>query len=96
MTLSTTQFTISDNTFSADDSELSRGGSIQYLIQAYPDSIDLGFDMVSIKTGHVSRWVQNHVEMVMDDITYWEYVPTAETLRKFPQLKNWKVQIYND
>ena len=87
--LNTRQFTCvkRDKMLLADDSDSSKGGTIDYLVQIYPDSIDPGFSMASQNTGVNSDWALDWVETSDDGIVYWEYVPTDETKRKVPALR---------
>lgn len=76
--------------------EISELGGLRF-IQAYPDACDIGIDIVSHVTGKESRWVQVQESRNDDgDITDWKFVPTADTIRKIPSLRNWKVVVFND
>lgn len=92
--VSTKQFTFSgkDKTFIT---EISTIGDKQ-LVRIYPDACDEGVVLVSERTGEESKWVVNGVDQHDGDIGAWNLIPTAETLRKLPQLKGYKMVIFND
>lgn len=65
-------------------------------IQAYPDSIDLGLDIISHLTGSPVRFVVNHEERVDNELVAWELIPTDSTLRNAPSTRGITLVVYND
>lgn len=92
----TSQFAHSkkDKSFVAEAATIGRS---PMLGQIYPDSIDEGMILISAKTGAETKWVvvQEHHDDE-GDLLFWELHPTAETLRKNPQLSGYTVTIFND
>jgi hypothetical protein len=80
------------NAFSAWASEL---GSYMFK-QLYEDACDVGLEIVSCRTGAVSKFYLE-TEHVNDDndITHWTLKPTTDTIRKFPLLKTATVTVFN-
>jgi hypothetical protein len=63
----------------------------------YDDACDVGIEMFNPRTGVMTRWyMQDEVRDNDNDITHWTFRATSETLRKHPQLKDWRVDILND
>lgn len=73
----------------ADASDL---GNLQ-MIQAYPDAADLGFDLVSARTGRVVRMVQSADCIDKDGEGYWEFIPANLRDRR---AYDFKVLVFND
>jgi len=66
------------------------------LHQVYSDACDAGFHMIDTK-GQVAEWVENHHQYSPDnEYQYSEFIPTAASIRRFPQLHDWYVVIFND
>lgn len=90
------KFTVSNQyrSFVAEASDL---GRVDLQKQLYDDACDVGFALYNAFTAHTTRWA--HSEDVYDnegDLTVTYYIPTPETLRKYPMLKGWKIHILND
>jgi hypothetical protein len=65
--------------------------------QLYDDAADVGFALWNAATNTVTRW--HWAEERRDaegELQVEYYLPTTETLRKYPQLAGWKVHIVND
>ena len=63
----------------------------------YPESCGDGVILESHITGKVSSWYVAQEHRNHDnDITHWDLLPTVETLRTMPQLREWQVVIFND
>lgn len=76
-----------DKTFVAEVSSLK--GKLE-MIRAYPDACDAGFDMVSVKTGKIVRFVETKEVRQDDEIVAWEF----KCLDK--NHKDLKALIFND
>lgn len=63
------------------------------MIQVYPDSCDVGFDLVSHKTGKVVRMVQHKSKMEKDGEGWFEFIPAFAKDRK---QYDFKVLVFND
>lgn len=65
--------------------------------RVFADACDVGFSLLSAKTGNVSDWKLVDVTKNYDDeITDWVFYPTLETVRRFPTLSNAKLIVIND
>lgn len=77
-------------------SEMSMLGSNPFR-QIYPDSCDEGLTVVSIRSGVSADWAVDHTERDAEGApVWWDLIPTAESIRRVPQIKQWKMRIYND
>lgn len=84
-------------TFSAEVSELTRGGNKQLFERIYDDACDEGFTMTSHTTGRTVVYALYEQHRNEDDDTlYWELKPTSESIRTVPSCKGTTVIIYND
>jgi len=95
--ISSARFTFSKKTnmFVADMSEVSHGG-YNILSQLYNDAADQGFVMISHKTHAAVEFYLDHTEREADgDVRFWLFKPTANAVRKNPQLAGTKVMIVN-
>ena len=97
--ISSKLFTFSRNvltgkcTFVTERSTFDAAGGLR---QLYQDSCDVGFVMVSEKTGQEAVFGLSHVEMNRDsDVVYWELAPLYSTVRKNRGLSNCTVKIFN-
>lgn len=81
------------NTFTAWAAEL---GSYAFK-RLYEDAVDIGFEIVSCKTGSVSTfYVEEEHRDDDNDVTHWTMKPTAATVRNHPLLADAKVIVFND
>jgi hypothetical protein len=97
MEVSTKQFTFKDNEFITEVSNLTRDSNPFHRI--YSDSCDEGLILISEKTGQSSTWYVSRYEYTNDEdyeFVAWHLLPTMQTVRKFPQLKNTTMVIFND
>jgi hypothetical protein len=79
--------------FVADASDL---GNFK-LDRIYPDACDMGFEMVSHRTGQSVKWyLMTEMYNGDGDITAWSFNLTPESARKYPDLANWVVLVFND
>lgn len=62
----------------------------------YGDAADLGCVLVSPRTGRASTWFLARTERRDGDVLYWVLQPTAETVRRFGQLRGVEVLVFND
>ena len=96
-TYRTDRFTIDhkDKCFVTEASDLDRNP----FKQIFPDSCDEGLELVSQRTGEVSKWYVTYTRYSNKEdheLQGWELQPTRETLRKLPQLKGWTMVVFND
>lgn len=76
--------------------EASSLGAFQ-VSQIYDDASDVGFIMVSKRTGREAVFYLNQAHHDREgDLTHWTFKPTPETLAKYPQLREHIVIIFND
>lgn len=96
--LDTTQLVVNkDNkAFYCDMSDITKGGKSNPFHSVYGDGVDDGFFLMSHITAKVSEWVCTGTRSNGDDILDWCYTPTFETIKKFPNLRNWRVFVMND
>lgn len=89
--ISTERFTwvAGTRTFVAEVSELQD----LEMIRVYPDSCDVGFDLVSHKTGKVVRMVQSEEKCDKDGNGWFEFIPAFAKDRK---QYDFKVLVFND
>ena len=79
-------------TFSAEISSL----GMWVWCRAYEDACDSGLRLISAKTGHEVMFVVDHIELDDDhDVRWWKLVPTPAMIRKYPQLHNTTMIIWN-
>jgi len=78
--------------FTIEASELGING----ISPIYDDACDVGFTMVSAKTGKKATFYLVSSERYQGEFTGWTLKPTIETLRKQPQLKGVIVRVFND
>lgn len=62
----------------------------------YDDACDVGFPIVSTKTGAIMVFTYSKDHWNNGDLEFETYVPTEETKRKFPHLAESDVIIFND
>jgi len=77
----------------AEISELGPGFRFE---QIYPDSCDLGFTMVSARTGDMVDFVQVGTDKSGEDIAGWWFEPKPEHVKKNPKVAGMRVLIIND
>jgi hypothetical protein len=83
------------NTFSSEMSMLEASGG-RPLSRYYDDACDAGFLLVSHKTSVAAGYTLDTEHRNRDnDITHWTFKPTAEAVRKNPQLAGTSVVIWN-
>lgn len=66
--------------------------------QVYPDAADMGFTMVSDKTGRLVDFVQTATDTTDggEDVAGWWFEPKPEHIRKNPNVRGVRVLIIND
>lgn len=66
--------------------------------QIYPDACDEGVVLISQVTGKEATYYVSSVDTdeTREDIYGWNLLPTPETVRQQPRLKNTKILIIND
>lgn len=63
----------------------------------YDDAIDEGLALWNPRTGVQTVWyVADSTHDHEGDLTGWTLKPTAETLRKTPNLEGWTFTVFND
>ncbi len=98
------------STFSVNRFQLQREGDKRKLVaelsdlgpitfnpfhQVYPDSADEGLKVVGFKQD--ADFVVNHVERDREgDLKFYKLIPTRESIRKVPALKNFEMILFND
>lgn len=86
-------FTFQFGRFNAEASDLGN----RHLQPLYDDACDVGFAIQSSKTGKTVVYVLVHTEVNADDeICYWEYEPTYDSIRWIPECANTRAMIFND
>lgn len=65
--------------------------------QVYDDACDVGFVVVSKKSGNHAVFVHSHTERDREgEIVAWKFIPTQNTLRRLPSMTGWKAIVLND
>jgi len=64
--------------------------------QLYSDACDEGITLISHVTGKEANYFVDHMDMSYEEIQGWNLLPTPETIKQQPRLKNTKVLIIND
>ena len=67
--------------------------------QIYEDACDEGLTLISEKSGNKSDWFVSNFEYVNlpdKELLAIHLLPTPETIRKFPGLKNYNMVLLND
>ena len=65
--------------------------------QAYPDACDVGFRVMSNKTGKIAMFAMDRTKRNDEGEVQWQdAVPTRETLRANHGLKGWTARVFND
>ena len=82
--------------FSQDVSSLTRGPSENVFHRLYEDACDQGITLISDKTANEATYFVDSIDEVDGEIQGWNLLPTPETVRKLPRLKNTRVLIGND
>jgi len=82
--------------FSQDVSSLTRGPTENVFHRLYEDACDQGITLISDKTGQEAVYFVDSVDEEYGEIQGWNLLPTPETVRKLPRLKNTRVLIGND
>lgn len=65
-------------------------------VRVYHDSADEGLVLMSHKTGKKATFYIDHIETDEGDIRWWTLLPTIETMHDIPQLRGWKIELFND
>lgn len=95
MTVSSRQFSFNSTTkqLSAEISDLGPGA----IIRVWPDSCDVGVEVVSEKTGAHVKFFVSHTHVDPEgDVQYYDLKPTPESLRKVPAVKGMSMILFND
>lgn len=50
----------------------------------------------SVRTGKVAAFIFDCMVVVEEELVYWMFKPTPDTLAQMPHLGGWIVKIYND
>ena len=94
------RFDWSEDMPSAEASDLGiRAAEMPYAFgPIYNDAADIGMALHNPTTGKTTVWVLSKkiMDASGDDIGGWEFKPTLETVREFPQLAMRRVIIWND
>lgn len=65
-------------------------------LQVYQDACDVGFIMLSTRTGRESMWVEDGEIREDGELQVTIYKPTRDTLRRNPGLEGYTVHLLND
>jgi hypothetical protein len=98
------QFGVSLNnrSMSAEASSLGIRVGQQPYGRMYDDACDVGITLYNPASGVDTVWYlegeeyENNNGEEYPDLTHWVFKPCTDTLRWNPQLKGWKVVIFND
>lgn len=98
MKFSTDMFhwTPEDGLFSQELSSLNVTPNQNAFHRLYNDACDEGITLVSHITDEEATYYIDKVDSSFGDVQGWHLLPTPETIRQFPRLKNTKVLIIND
>ncbi len=80
-------------TFTSEMSQLGKGFQLERI---YPDACDVGFTMISLRTGYDVKFVETARDMIGEDLGGQWFEPTQDSLRRFPKMRGVKVLIIND
>ena len=64
--------------------------------QIYDEACDVGFKILSPKTGNAPIFYLVETKKVNGEIVSWEFAPSNDSIKKFPQLQGYCVSILND
>lgn len=82
--------------FVAEASELGANG-YSFMGFLYDDALDLGFVLMSDRTGNLADFYFVEKELVTDELVGWIFKPTAHTVKRYNLREgDWKVTIIND
>jgi len=85
-----------DKTLTAEASDLDN----RHLQKLYDDAMDVGFTVKSEKTGHVVVYVMSspfyYGKGSDRELGGWNYEPSSESIRKYPECDGTKAIIFND
>ena len=74
------------------------GLGLRGMEQLYDDACDVGIALINPRTGNVTRWALK--EEIRDtrenELLGWMMIPTPESIRKQPELKDYQLNIIND
>lgn len=83
--------------FSAELSDFNGLSAPEIFERLWNDSCDVGIKMISEKTGRKAwYYLKDEVRDREGDLQYYLLEPTEQTVKKFPQLKNSNIKIFND
>ena len=89
-------YTESDKTLVSEASDMGN----RHLQRLYADACDVGFAVKSDKTGNVIIYVMSapfyHGEGEDRELAGWNYEPSSESVRKFPECAGTKAIVFND
>jgi hypothetical protein len=81
--------------FVADIAELQYQG-LDPAGRLYADSADLGFVMISAKTGETIEFMLHETQRNDGDVVYWEFKPTWADVFYNPKLRDVRAVVFND
>jgi hypothetical protein len=90
-----------DGLFSQELSSLGVNPRVNAFHKLYNDACDEGITLISATTGVEVDYYVNEIDWMNEfnegrEIAGWNLLPTPETIRKHPRLKNTRVLIIND
>jgi hypothetical protein len=65
--------------------------------QLYDDSCDVGLALENPRTGNITRWsLKEEIRDQEHEVLGWMLVPTPETVRRRPELRDYQFNLVND
>jgi hypothetical protein len=94
-------WTPEDGLFSQELSLLGVGPRVNAFHQLYNDACDEGITLISDTTGKEADYYVDNIDWMNEftedrEIAGWKLLPTPETVRTHPRLKNTRVLLIND
>lgn len=98
MQFSTAMFywTPEDGLFSQEISSLCDDPRVNIFERLYPDACDQGIILISAVSGKKATYYVDSTDTHHGEVAGWRLLPTPETIRDQPRLKNTKILIIND
>jgi hypothetical protein len=88
-------FDSKEKTASAFISDLGFRAEMSVFGRLYNDAYDVGLGVINHNTNKTTYWYLSGTNTT-DGGTWFDLRPTGETIREFPQMKGWKMELFND
>lgn len=86
-----------DNTLVTEASDMAANAMHRHYGPAYDDAIDVGFSVLSEKTGNIARFVKCEEKYDDEGDLMWEtFEMTPQSKRNFPDAATVRVIVFND